>query len=250
MPRWTEHQRAIIPKLPVDGTYYVYGLYDGDDLFYVGKGREYRCTQHFSEHSLQKNTPKNNRIKKINTQGERAEIKLFAIHLNEIEALDLERKLINSFGLKSEGGILTNLRYGSLDSAGLWTEDRKKMHSKRLRGKNSQVPEDLVKKAKCLSYYCGFTAKNISEHKDFVEFNLSPHTINAWCRGDKFSYILPHLNHNTSSLRMERYEEVTQLFDKGWGSKEVVDILGLKDGLVKHYKTCYKKSIKEDQQCV
>jgi|SRR5690554_125453 len=238
MPRWTEHQRAIIPELPLDGTYYVYGLYDSAGLFYVGKGRRHRCVQHFSDYHLKQNTPKNSRIKKTNSRGERVRISLFAIHLSETEALDLERKLILSFGLKSEGGILTNLRYGSLDSTGLWTEDRKKLHSKRLRGKNSQVPEELVKKAKCLSYYCGYTAKQIVDLDDFAHFNLAPSTVKAWCRGDKFSYILPHLNHTQADLAREKREDCLRLYFKGHDAKEISDILGLSH--VHHYIKDYK----------
>jgi len=245
MPRCSKHPRANFPQIPDHDTYYVYGFYDQDTLFYIGKGRSYRFTKHFSQYHLKENTPKNNKIKQVNKEGRKVDVKLFAIHLSEIEALDLERKLILSFGLKSEGGILTNLRYGSLDSAGLWTEDRKKRHSEKLRGKNSEVPVDLVKKAKCLSYYCGYTAKEISEHPDFRKFNLAPHTINAWCRGNKFKYVLPHLNHDRSSLREEKYQETAMLLKKGWRVKEISDTLGLGLGLVKLYNTCYQKQTKE-----
>jgi len=234
------NQRAIFPTLPDEETYYVYAFYDRGDIFYIGKGRWYRCTKHFSEYSLKESTPKNSKIKKVNKQGRKVEVRFFAIHLTEREALVLEKKLIESYGLKSEGGVLTNLRYGSLDSAGLWTEDRKKLHSERLRGKNSNVPLDLVKKAKCLSYYRGMKLKDIVQLDEFAEYNLSPGTIRNWCQGKKFSYILPHLNHDRSTIRNEKYNEFLNLFEKGFALKQISDILGLEIPLVHHYNSCRK----------
>lgn len=78
--------------------------------FYIGKGKKWRLTQHFSKCNLKKNTYKNNKILKIIDEGYKPmSIKLIE-NLNEIDSYSLEYKIILAIGLdnltnKIDGGV-------------------------------------------------------------------------------------------------------------------------------------------------
>lgn len=78
--------------------------------FYIGKGKKCRLTQHFYRCNLKKKTYKNNKILKIIEEGYKPiSIKIIE-NLSEIDAYNLEIKVISNIGLdnltnKTEGGI-------------------------------------------------------------------------------------------------------------------------------------------------
>lgn len=98
--------------------FYVYGLVDprSNQLFYVGKGSYRRAWSHTS--LVKKGKSTNNRVKdsiigKILKDGFEPEIKMFAKHLNETDALELEHQLILSYGnVYDKSGCLVNVCEG------------------------------------------------------------------------------------------------------------------------------------------
>jgi len=78
--------------------------------FYIGKGKKWRLTQHFYNCSLKKNTYKNNKILKIIREGYKPiSIKIIE-KLTEIDAYNLEIKVISNIGLDN----LTNKTIGGI----------------------------------------------------------------------------------------------------------------------------------------
>ena len=94
--------------------YYVYGLIDSrnDELFYIGKGSNFRCQEHVCK---VKNGNiygrKDHRIKRILDSGGEVLIKKFRINMSEDSAYELETQLIVEFGRKhiDEHGQLLNI---------------------------------------------------------------------------------------------------------------------------------------------
>jgi antitoxin component YwqK of YwqJK toxin-antitoxin module len=93
--------------------YYVYGLIDPrtETVFYIGKGKGKRITQHLNEkENIHSNTGKLNLIKEIQKSNYEVTQKVFAEKLSEEAALLLEKILIFRFGRKIfDEGILTNI---------------------------------------------------------------------------------------------------------------------------------------------
>ena len=98
--------------------------------FYVGKGKGNRINAHFRKSHLKKNTPKNNKIKKIfNNADEVIKLKLHENLLNK-ESQILESSYIKKIGrITFKTGPLTNLTDGGEGNSG-WVmpeETRKKI---------------------------------------------------------------------------------------------------------------------------
>lgn len=135
--------------------YYVYayldprkkGSYIYDDIhleyepFYVGKGYGNRIKVHLYECSLKQNNQKNNKIKKIISEGlEPIRIKLFT-ELTEVKALEKEIEVIEKIGLN----VLTNVTKGGrisykyikkhLNKSKKHSEETKKKISEKLKGR-------------------------------------------------------------------------------------------------------------------
>ena len=93
--------------------YYVYGLIDPrtENLFYIGKGKGKRITQHLNEkETIHSNTGKLNLIKEIQENNYEVGQKVFVEKLSEEAALLLEKILIFRLGRKIfDEGILTNI---------------------------------------------------------------------------------------------------------------------------------------------
>lgn len=87
--------------------------------FYIGKGKNGRITDHFSNSSLNSNSYKNNLIKKI-----KEELNELPIHyrifenLTEDEAFKIEIDIIAHFGRVKNGGLLVNLTEGGEGHSG------------------------------------------------------------------------------------------------------------------------------------
>lgn len=102
--------------------YYVYGLIDPrtETLFYIGKGKGKRITQHLNEkETIHSNIGKLNLIKEIQENNYEVGQKVFVEKLSEEAALLLEKILIFRLGRKIfDEGILTNIVPG-----GKWHKD-------------------------------------------------------------------------------------------------------------------------------
>lgn len=133
--------------------FYVYALYDPetDEIFYVGKGKDYRDKSHFKPH-LWKN-PKNTtnpflyyKIKSIMEQNKIPKIKRLKEHLSENSAYELETELIQKYGRRfsEENGKLFNiLNQKEISNAGkhiIWSEERKIKHIERCKNKRIYDP--------------------------------------------------------------------------------------------------------------
>lgn len=89
--------------------YYVYALLDPRSAparpFYIGKGLGSRKLDHAR---IDDETKKSQRIREIRSAGYEPLVSDLVTDLTETQALRLEAQLIASFGLESEGGLLTN----------------------------------------------------------------------------------------------------------------------------------------------
>lgn len=100
-------------------TFYTYILKNplkDNEPFYVGKGKGNRVTFHIKSAAnnwteSKRNLHKSNTIKQILENNLEVTIELFYFD-KEQKALDKEVELIKKYGLKKEGGMLTNLTYG------------------------------------------------------------------------------------------------------------------------------------------
>jgi group I intron endonuclease len=99
--------------------------------FYVGKGYNKRCEDHLRESSLQHKSFKNNKIKKLLSLGLKPLILKISYNIFEIDAFELEKKLIRVIGRRNlNNGPLTNLTDGGDGIVGLI---KTKEHRKNLR---------------------------------------------------------------------------------------------------------------------
>lgn len=124
-----------------------YGDYSFDnEPFYVGKGHGNRCTEHFYKSKLDKNLFKNNKIKKLLELGIKPLILKISNNIFEIDAFELEKKLIKIIGRRDlKLGPLTNLTDGGEGIVGLI---RTKEHRQKLglSNKGRKLSEEAKKK--------------------------------------------------------------------------------------------------------
>lgn len=112
--------------------FYVYALTDprkNDEVFYIGKGRGYRASNHLVPAEVRRNiSPKHATVRKIFSEGFTPGIKILHHGLDESTAFSLEKSLIEQYGRKCDNsGSLTNLTLGGEGTSGhVHTEETKK----------------------------------------------------------------------------------------------------------------------------
>jgi hypothetical protein len=154
-------------------TFYVYGYFDPitGEMFYVGKGSDYRDHSHMKPSSW--NAPEKttnpffyHKIKSLMERDEPPFVKRLYENLTEDEAYDIESDLIAENGRRFvDGGKLFNIssnRGGSRKgSKKPWTEDRKiahkKRHAEKRKANNKEELLDMFLN-KCM------TRREIAEH--------------------------------------------------------------------------------------
>jgi len=120
---------------PIKGGNFTYGDYKFDyEPFYIGKGCKERCNDHIFDCKLKTSTFKNNKIKKILSLGLTPIILKVSENLFEIDAFEIEKKLIQVIGRRDlKKGPLTNLTDGGEGFSGLIKSD---LHRQRLSESN------------------------------------------------------------------------------------------------------------------
>lgn len=129
--------------------WYVYILYDprNDKPFYVGKGRKYRLSATINVKQTG-NSLKRKFLSEISAVGLEPRIEIVAEYVEELDALNHEKELIDRYGRIIKGdGILTNYADGGESSNAGWvpsTETRKLWS--RQRSGATQRPEHIQKR--------------------------------------------------------------------------------------------------------
>lgn len=122
---------------------YEYNNYSFEyEPFYVGKGSNNRWKSHLKLSSLKNNTYKNNKIRKILSEGHDLKKYITFIYCNsENESFELEIKLISLIGrFNNKSGPLTNISTGGDGNSGYnHTDEAKQIISEKNSGENNYM---------------------------------------------------------------------------------------------------------------
>lgn len=136
---------------PTKSGFFVYGEYNFEyEPFYVGKGYKERCNEHIWESRLKIASFKTNKIKKILSLGLTPIILKVSENLFEVDAFELEKKLITVIGRRDlKNGPLTNLTDGGEGFSGLIKTEihREKLRQSNLGKKMSKESREKISKS-------------------------------------------------------------------------------------------------------
>jgi transposase-like protein len=188
--------------------YYVYGLFDENDvIFYVGKGTEKRYKHHRNNYKAGKITSwfLYCKIKSIFDKGFDFKEKILIDGLTEQESLEKELELINLHGKKCEGkGTLCNVLDGGTQP--LSVEEIKRIHGeefyKEMRRKQTESTQETLylKNKEKIEYIQKRLNENILMKDIAKELNLNRNTIAKWVK----KYNLNYSDEYKKQLEVER----------------------------------------------
>jgi hypothetical protein len=192
----------------MDKTYYVYGLFDENNIiFYIGKGTGNRYKHHRKNYKAENITSwfLYCKLKSIFDKGFDFEERILIDGLTEQESLEKELELINLYGKRCEGkGTLCNVLDGGTQP--LSVEELKRLHGEEFyqemrRKQMETMKETMYNKNKEKIEY---TQKRLNENvlmKDIAkELNVDRGTIKRWI----VNYNLTYSDEYKKQLERER----------------------------------------------
>lgn len=197
--------------------FYVYAYFDENGYpFYIGKGKGFRVNTHMKPSSRKERSYKNHKINSLlNKQGYvRRDILTYVD--TEDEAYLLEESLISLYGLRSQGGLLTNIAKSRYDFSTAPPSKKSRLASaKKVISYSEKEALEIID----LHYHKIFNQKEIAEI-----YGISDSTVgNLLCGGVK---LYQHLNtkHTPKVNRVYDEFEILQMLilrQKGVPVKEI-----------------------------
>lgn len=190
--------------------YYVYGLFEGDVCFYIGKGTGKRKDDHFrcfKRNKCSVNPLLYSKLLKLKKLKITPTSKILIENLSENEALENEKELIIKYGKKINGGTLCNLldggtqpptyqdllKFKSVDEIVQIKQKQVKSTKKTIHNKNFNK----------INYFKKMANKNILLKDIAKKLNVCTDTLRRWSK--KYNI---KINYNAKTLFIKKHLEV------------------------------------------